>query len=189
MLHSFLKIVDAINEWVGRITAYTVLPMLGVSMYEVIARYVFKSPTMWAGQIISLLFVILVVPGLETVDSFRADELGVVDTAQRVRAEQAFGQLVLLVIAGKRNALAFAAGVLGQHVGCVADLPPFHVRVFALVVGIGQLPRPVQRLRIRRIFFDPVPRGRLGAAAVGGLPFSQPLHAIALELVQAGLPT
>jgi TRAP-type mannitol/chloroaromatic compound transport system permease small subunit len=62
MLHSFLKIVDAINEWVGRITAYTVLPMLGVSMYEVIARYVFKSPTMWAGQIISLLFVILVVP-------------------------------------------------------------------------------------------------------------------------------
>lgn len=58
-----LSIIDTINKWVGRITSYLVFPMLAVSMYEIIARYVFNNPTLWAGQIISLIFVALMVPG------------------------------------------------------------------------------------------------------------------------------
>jgi TRAP-type mannitol/chloroaromatic compound transport system permease small subunit len=63
MLNRLLGIIDAINRKVAWIIAYLVIPMLLVSMYEVVARYVFNSPTLWGGQIVSLLFVILVVPG------------------------------------------------------------------------------------------------------------------------------
>ncbi len=55
--------VDGINTWVGKTIAFLVLPIAGVSMYEVIARYVFNRPTMWAGQILSTLFVALVALG------------------------------------------------------------------------------------------------------------------------------
>lgn len=63
MLKRLLSLIDNINRGVAVIIAYLVIPMLLVSMYEVIARYVFNSPTLWGGQVISLLFVILVVPG------------------------------------------------------------------------------------------------------------------------------
>ena len=58
-----LQIIDKVNKWVGRVLPYLVLPMLFVSMYEIISRYVFNSPTLWAGQIISIIFIALVVPG------------------------------------------------------------------------------------------------------------------------------
>jgi TRAP-type mannitol/chloroaromatic compound transport system permease small subunit len=58
-----LSLLDTINTWVARIASYLVFPMLAVSMYEIIARYIFNSPTLWAGQIISLIFVALMVPG------------------------------------------------------------------------------------------------------------------------------
>ncbi len=58
-----LKNIDRFNRWVGKCAAFLILPLLFVSMYEVIARYVFNSPTLWAGQVISILFVVLVVPG------------------------------------------------------------------------------------------------------------------------------
>ena len=63
MLKKLLETLDTVNRLVARIIAYLVLPMLFVSMYEVIARYVFNSPTLWGGQVVSLLFVALVVPG------------------------------------------------------------------------------------------------------------------------------
>ena len=44
----------------------------------------------------SRFFVILVVLGLDAVDRFRADVLGIRHAAQHVRAEQALGQLILL---------------------------------------------------------------------------------------------
>ena len=58
-----LRAVDNVNSWLGTTIAFIVLPIVGVSMYEVIARYVFNRPTMWGGQILSILFVALVVLG------------------------------------------------------------------------------------------------------------------------------
>lgn len=49
-LVSFLHCVDMINLWVGRLTAYLILPMMAVLLFEVISRYVFHSPTFWAHE-------------------------------------------------------------------------------------------------------------------------------------------
>jgi len=63
MIVTLLDGIDRVNEWIGKIFAFLLFPLLAVSMYEVIARYVFNSPTIWAAQILSMLFVTLVVIG------------------------------------------------------------------------------------------------------------------------------
>jgi TRAP-type mannitol/chloroaromatic compound transport system permease small subunit len=47
-LASFLKVVDAISEWSGKGIAYLILPGILILALEVVLRYVFNSPTMWA---------------------------------------------------------------------------------------------------------------------------------------------
>ena len=47
-LASFLKVIDAISEWSGKGIAYLILPGILILALEVVLRYVFDSPTMWA---------------------------------------------------------------------------------------------------------------------------------------------
>jgi TRAP-type mannitol/chloroaromatic compound transport system permease small subunit len=47
-LASLLKVVDAISEWSGKGIAYLILPGIIILALEVMLRYVFNNPTMWA---------------------------------------------------------------------------------------------------------------------------------------------
>jgi TRAP-type mannitol/chloroaromatic compound transport system permease small subunit len=44
----FLAIIDRVNDQVGKIVSFLVIFMIGVMVYEVVARYIFDSPTIWA---------------------------------------------------------------------------------------------------------------------------------------------
>jgi TRAP-type mannitol/chloroaromatic compound transport system permease small subunit len=44
-------IVESINEWVGRIVAYSLYGLFGVMLYDVIARYAFNAPTQFAFEL------------------------------------------------------------------------------------------------------------------------------------------
>lgn len=49
-----LKIADffeALNEWVGTYSAYLILPLIGVVCFEVLMRYGFNAPTVWAFEL------------------------------------------------------------------------------------------------------------------------------------------
>ncbi len=48
---AFCKHIDAINKWTGIIACMLLLPLVGIVMIEVILRYFFKSPTIWAWDI------------------------------------------------------------------------------------------------------------------------------------------
>lgn len=43
-----VTLIDGLGEWTGRLVALLILPLVGGLTYEVIARYVFNAPTMWA---------------------------------------------------------------------------------------------------------------------------------------------
>ena len=43
-------------KWSGRLVAWLILPMVAVLLYEVIARYVFDRPTIWAYDITYMLY-------------------------------------------------------------------------------------------------------------------------------------
>ena len=52
---SWLGWIDVVNEWVGRILSFLIIPMTVITVIEVILRYVFNRPTLWAWDINTML--------------------------------------------------------------------------------------------------------------------------------------
>jgi len=48
--------IDRLNENVGKFTSYLALPLIVVVVYEVIMRYVFNAPTIWAFEATTLIY-------------------------------------------------------------------------------------------------------------------------------------
>ena len=44
----FISAVDALNDWIGRIFCWLMVPLIFITTLEVMMRYVFKRPTIWA---------------------------------------------------------------------------------------------------------------------------------------------
>ncbi len=55
-LNHFLHLIDWINEQVGKILSYFILLIFGLLMMEVIRRYLFNAPTVWANELTQMLF-------------------------------------------------------------------------------------------------------------------------------------
>lgn len=47
-MNRLLKTIDDISEWSGKLFAYLLWPGMVVLVYEVVARYLFNAPTIWA---------------------------------------------------------------------------------------------------------------------------------------------
>ena len=45
-----LRYIDAIMEGIGTMITYLALAMMGITLYEVVLRYAFNSPTSWAHE-------------------------------------------------------------------------------------------------------------------------------------------
>ncbi|MCP5368635.1 MAG: TRAP transporter small permease subunit [Hyphomicrobiales bacterium] len=48
--------IDTFSLWVGRIVCWLTLPIIFAMVYEVIARYAFVAPTMWAYDVSRMLY-------------------------------------------------------------------------------------------------------------------------------------
>lgn len=55
-LASVLHCIDNVNLWVGKLASYLVLGMVAALIYEVVLRYVFESPTIWAHETAQMLY-------------------------------------------------------------------------------------------------------------------------------------
>jgi TRAP-type mannitol/chloroaromatic compound transport system permease small subunit len=56
MLSSFAKTIDSISTWSGKLVAWLVIPNVLALVYEVIARYILKSPTIWSYEVTYFLY-------------------------------------------------------------------------------------------------------------------------------------
>ncbi len=56
ILNTVLRFIDNINDWIGRILSYGVFFMFILVLSEVIRRYFFNSPTVWANELTQLIF-------------------------------------------------------------------------------------------------------------------------------------
>ncbi|MCO6389629.1 TRAP transporter small permease subunit [Aliihoeflea aestuarii] len=52
-----------VNGWVGRLTAYLVLPMFVLLLMEVGFRYVLRAPSVWTGELSQLIFGVYALMG------------------------------------------------------------------------------------------------------------------------------
>lgn len=48
--------IDTFSLWVGRIVAWMTIPLMGAMIYEVVARYWFAAPTVWAYDISRMVY-------------------------------------------------------------------------------------------------------------------------------------
>lgn len=46
-----LHVIDLISEWTGKAVSFLIIPMVLILCYEVVLRYVFNAPTLWAHEI------------------------------------------------------------------------------------------------------------------------------------------
>jgi TRAP-type mannitol/chloroaromatic compound transport system permease small subunit len=58
-MERYIHIVSRINEWVGRTASYLLIPITFITAYEVVMRYVFSKPTVWAWDLNIQLFAFL----------------------------------------------------------------------------------------------------------------------------------
>ncbi len=50
------KIIDSINEWIGKVVSYSSIILMLVVAYEVISRKFFNKPTLWAFETITMVY-------------------------------------------------------------------------------------------------------------------------------------
>lgn len=55
--------IDTFSRWTGRAACWITLPLIGAMVYEVVARYAFTAPTVWAYDISRMLYGALFVLG------------------------------------------------------------------------------------------------------------------------------
>jgi TRAP-type mannitol/chloroaromatic compound transport system permease small subunit len=51
-----IKVIDSISIWTGKGIAWLLLPMVFSLVYEVVARYFFNAPTVWANDLSTMMY-------------------------------------------------------------------------------------------------------------------------------------
>lgn len=99
-----MRIADALDPiavWSGRITAWLIVPMVLSLAYEVVARYVFDAPTLWAYDMTFMLYGAFFMLGaaytLQRKGHIRTDSLYAGWSARRQGAVDAVCYLVMFM--------------------------------------------------------------------------------------------
>lgn len=53
---TFVKKIDALSEWCGRIFSWFIIAIIGLSLFEVFTRRILGKPTIWTHETLSYLF-------------------------------------------------------------------------------------------------------------------------------------
>ncbi|WP_346795434.1 TRAP transporter small permease subunit [Halomonas sp. Bachu 37] len=52
----YLRVQDSLSDWVGRATSWLTLAIIGILLYEVVARYLLNAPTIWGHELSTMFF-------------------------------------------------------------------------------------------------------------------------------------
>ncbi len=55
-MKGFVEVVGQISEISGKVVSFLVILLTGVILYEISARYMFKSPTIWAHEVAQMIY-------------------------------------------------------------------------------------------------------------------------------------
>jgi TRAP-type mannitol/chloroaromatic compound transport system permease small subunit len=53
---SAIRVIDTVSDWSGRIVCWLIVPLVLSLTYEVVARYLFHAPTVWAFDVSYMLY-------------------------------------------------------------------------------------------------------------------------------------
>jgi len=64
IVKKYMKAVSLMNEWIGRVDSLVIVPLVLVTIYEVVARKIFGSPTIWAFETSNMIYGFFFMMGL-----------------------------------------------------------------------------------------------------------------------------
>lgn len=114
MLEHFCYGIDILNEWVGRIACWLLLPLTFLVTLEVILRYIFNRPTIWIWDVnVQLLGALIILGG--SYAFVRGSHIGVDVIAGRLSpGKRAIIDLMTYTL------FLFAVGVILWEIGSAA---------------------------------------------------------------------
>lgn len=59
----FIRIVDKTNTWVGKAVSFLLIPLVLITTYEVVMRYIVKHPTIWSWDLNIQIFAGIIMLG------------------------------------------------------------------------------------------------------------------------------
>lgn len=63
LLSKLFYALDFITQSTGKIVSFVTLPLVGIMVYEVVSRYFFNDPTIWADDVSKQFMLLLVMLG------------------------------------------------------------------------------------------------------------------------------
>jgi TRAP-type mannitol/chloroaromatic compound transport system permease small subunit len=60
-MKTFFKIIDRTNELLGTAISFLIIPLIIVILYEIVARYVFDRPTIWAFEVSQMVYGVYII--------------------------------------------------------------------------------------------------------------------------------
>lgn len=55
-MNKFFKLIDIVNEYIGKAASFLVLILVGIIVYEIFVRYILNSPTIWAHEVSQMIY-------------------------------------------------------------------------------------------------------------------------------------
>ena len=63
IVNKFLHSIDSLSEWTGKAVSFFIFLLALIVGYEVVARYLFRSPTLWVHEISAMFFGTFIIIG------------------------------------------------------------------------------------------------------------------------------
>ena len=57
----FLKAIDRMNELLGKAISFLIIPLIIVILYEIVLRYFFNNPTIWAFEVSQMIYGVFII--------------------------------------------------------------------------------------------------------------------------------
>lgn len=150
--------IDAINNWVGKILSYLLLPIFGILMLEVLRRYLFNSPTVWGNEVTQMMFgVYVILPAgyiLVTGGHVNVDILSSKLSPQRLALVDIISSVLFFIFTGflvyYGSSLAWESASMLETSQTAWDVPIYPIKimipvgaVLLLIQGIAKLIRDI----------------------------------------------
>ncbi|MDK2901747.1 MAG: hypothetical protein PWR14_651 [Thermosediminibacterales bacterium] len=155
-----LNVIDGLNNWIGKYASLLMIPMIGVTTWEVVFRYGFNAPTLWAFEVSGFLFFIYLMLGggysllknshvnMDIVYArFTPRQKAIIDIVTSVLF---FVYCITLLTQGSK--FASRAIIELRHSGSLWNPPVYHVMAFLpigafllLLQGISKLAKDIIR--------------------------------------------
>ena len=62
-MHSIIRVIDKTNEWIGQAVSFLMIPLVLITAYEVVMRYIVERPTIWSWDLNIQIFAAIIMLG------------------------------------------------------------------------------------------------------------------------------